>query len=201
MSISPSADELASLAVMTEILSSNPKASELARSLWGFFGFRVRCTLCDDDAEPSTHRVEGVHGPSEISSIGIHITVRRTDRAAEALVHELLHAQLIASGYPTFWIDEEQGSEKWNIAAGITNNADHVVIRPTYLYLGYDPARFLGPSKPLRYEHLRIIARLETAASLLSSPEGYLDVVSAELREQNITFFPLYLAQYIVPTA
>lgn len=201
MSTLPSADELASLAVMTEILSSNPKASQLARSLWERFGFRVRCTLCDDDAEPSTHRIEGVHGPSEISSIGIHIAVRRTDRAAEALVHELLHAQLIASGYPTFWIDEEQESEKWNLDAGITNNADHVVTRPAYLCLGYDPARFLGPSKPLRHEHARIVARLEAAAPLLSSPEGYLDVVSAELRDQDITFFPLDLARYIVPAA
>lgn len=195
--MAPTAEELARLAVMTDLLSSNPAASLLARSLWECFRFQLRCTICEDDSEPSRHRIEGIRGPSDIGTVRIQITIRKTERAAEALVHELLHARLIAVGYPTFWVDEEQGSEKWNLAAGIINNAEHVVIRPVYVSLGYDAARFVGPSKPLRDEHARIVARLETAARSLSSPEGYLGVVSAELRCHDVSFQPLHLARHV----
>lgn len=197
--MSEAAHDVASLAVMTGVLSGNPAAILLARSLSEYFGFQLRCTMCEDDSEPSRHRIEGIRGPSDIGPVRIQIIVRKTERTVEALVHELLHARLIAIGYPTFWIEEEQGSQKWNLAGGIINNAEHVVMKPVFVSLGYDVARFLGPSKPLRDEHARIVTRLERAAASLASPEGYLRVVSAELRQHDVSFSPLHLAQHIAP--
>lgn len=199
--MSPSADQLANLKVVTDLLSSNPAAEVFARSLWECFGYRITCRVFDEDGKPSTHRILGIHASSEVGPITIEISVRPSNRAAEALVHELSHARLLADGYPVFWIDEECGSEKWNLAAGIINNAEHVVMRPLYLSFGFDPARFLGPSKPLRAEHERIVQALEAAETALSTPTGFLRVVSTELRAHHIGFTPLNVLAHIGSSA
>jgi hypothetical protein len=195
--MSPSPDEIANLKVMTDLLSNNPAAASFVRSLWVCFGYRIRCIIRDDDGQPSSHHIVGIHSPHDVGTISIEITVRRTARVAEALVHELLHARLIADGYPVFWIDEEQESEKWNLARGIINNSEHVVMRPLYLSFGFDLDRFLGPSRPLRPEHKRIAEWLEAAEPILSSSRGFLRVVSAELCAQNISFTPLEILRHV----
>src|ERR1700674_2724098 len=83
------------------------------------------------------------------------------------------------------------------LARGIINNAEHVVMRPIYLSLGFDPDRFLGPSKALRPEHKRIVETLEAAGPILSSPPDFLRVVSAELCAHNIAFTPLEILRHI----
>jgi hypothetical protein len=193
----PSEDQVANLDTMLGLLSGCPAAEVLARSLWECFRYRVSCTLCPDDGNPSTHSVCGIRSPADIGPIAIAITVRRSGRATEALVHELLHARLIAGGYPIFWIDEQIESEKWNLAAGIINGAEHVVMRPLYLAFGLHSGRFLGPSKPLRIDHERIVQRLEAAESGMSMPEGFLRIVSTELQAHDIAFTPLDVSAHI----
>jgi hypothetical protein len=196
--MSPSTDQLENLSQMTAILSGNRKASMLARSLWEFFNFELYCSIHDDDGQPNRHRIEGILDPSSIGDVRIVISLRRSARQEEGLVHELLHANLIPLGYPTFWIDEEQGSEKWQLAGGITNNAEHVVMLPIYLSLGCPKHRFLGASRPPTDQERRVIADLVEMSPNLSTPDGYLTHVSAYLQRQNVTFRALHLADAIV---
>ena len=96
-----------------------------------------------------------------------------------------------------FWIDEERGSEKWNLAAGTINNAEHVVMLPRYLSLGLAPARFLGHSKRLAPHHQRIVNALEATKNVLSTPRGFLRVVSGQLLTHGIAFTPIDLSAHV----
>jgi hypothetical protein len=112
-------------------------------------------------------------------------------------LHELLHANLIPSGYPRFWVNE-CSSEKWQLAGGIINLADHIVIEPIYLSFGYSRKRFLGPSRPLSNREKRVAADLQEIAAKLVTPAGYLTHVSAYLQSYDIKYEALYLADIIV---
>ena len=95
------------------------------------------------------------------------MTIRNTDRAAEALVHELLHARLIALGYPTFWIDAGRGIREVESSAGIINNAEHIPMLPdvriTWVSM---PIVFLGPPSCYATNTAPIVDRLEAATDL-----------------------------------
>lgn len=197
--VSPTADQLANLSRMTSLLS-NRKGQILAHSLWKFFNFQLYCTIRDNDGEPSTHRIEL---PDEVGGtageqLRIMISLCRSERQEEALVHELLHANLIPLGYPKFRIWEAPDSEKWPLAEGITNLADHLVMLPIYLSFGYAEERFLGPCRPLSDREKHVAVDLERVASELSTPAGYLAEVSAYLRSRGINFEVVHLAGTIV---
>ena len=200
--MTPSADQSAHLQRMETILSPTWKALLLARSLWEFFEFRLACTVHEDDGVPSTTEIQGIHSPTDIGDVGIVITVRRTERTAEALVHELLHANMIASPYPIFHLDEPIGSPKWFLGRGIINEADHVVIRPIFTSFGYDASRFMGrPPQPLSEEDQRLTARIHAAAAELATPEGYAAFLATEFCRHEIVFEPLYLGRRIAQRA
>jgi hypothetical protein len=197
--MSPTKNQLRNLCEMTAILSGNRKATILAHSLWEFFNYQLYCTIRDDDGEPSRHRLDLVEiGESKaVGDVRVLISLRRTERKEEALVHELLHANLIPLGYPNFRIRETE-SEKWILAKGITNNADHVAMLPTYLLFGYSKDRFLGPSKSLNDREKRVITDLERMAADLWTPDGYLACVSTYLARHNINFEAIHLADTII---
>jgi hypothetical protein len=181
---------------MAEILSANWKASLLAHSLWEFYNHQLYCTVRADDGEPNRHRIDGITGPETIDTIRVCISIRDNDRQEEGLVHELLHANLIPLGYPRFWI-EEHASEKWRLAEGITNLADHVVMLPVYASLGYSSERFLGPSRSLSERERRVDADLKEMGERLRTPQGYSECVSQYLKRNAIRLTPLYLAGVI----
>jgi hypothetical protein len=174
----------------------NWKASLRAHSLWEFYNYQLCCTVRADDGEPNRHRIDGIRGPDTIDTIRVCISIRDNDRREEGLVHELLHANLIPLGYPRFWIDKH-ASEKWRLAKGITNLADHVAMLPIYVSLGYSAERFLGPSRPLNERERRVDADLKEMGESLKTPQGYLDCVSQYLARNEIRFTPLYLANVI----
>jgi hypothetical protein len=113
-------------------------------------------------------------------------------------VHELLHANLIPLGYPRFWIDEERRSDEWILAGGITNLADHVVMRPIFLSLGYAGDRFLGSRRSLNDQEQRVDSDLREMGEQLRTPQGYSDCVSRYLECNNIRFAPLHLTTQII---
>jgi hypothetical protein len=165
-------------------------------SVWEFFEGRVECVIVPDDGKASRHRVIGIGDtPQEIGKVGVRITVRQSDRMEEAFVHELLHANLIRIGYPTFWIHEFDDSEEWRIGGGITNNADHVAMRPTYVSLGYAPDRFSGICQLTELER-RVIEELETFD--LSTPDKYLTKISSFLRKWNVRHEAINLREVIL---
>jgi hypothetical protein len=184
------------LARMEGLVKRNSRAVTLVHSIWEFFEGRVECAIVTDDGEPSRHRVIGIGDtPKKIGDVGVAITVRQSDRMEEAFVHELLHANLIRSGYPTFWIDEFDDSEEWRIGGGITNNADHVAMRPTYLSLGYASGRFSGISELSKLES-RVIEELDTFD--LSTPGKYLTKVSSFLLKWNVRHEAINLREVIL---
>ena len=182
---------------MTEILSDNWKASVLAHSLWQFFNHQLYCAIYSDDGEPNRHRIDGIRGPNAIETIRVCISIRDNNRRKEGLVHELLHANLIPLGYPRFWI-EKHTLEKWRLAKGTINLADHIVMLPIYASLGYSSERFLGPSRPLNEQERCVDADLKEMRDRLKTPQGYLDCISDYLAQNEIQFTPLYLANAII---
>jgi hypothetical protein len=72
------------------------------------------------------------------------------------------------SAYPRFFFD---GSGDGELAFGITNDADHVVMRPLFTDLGYSLDRFTGESNLSDFEQ-QIIAEIEALPNL-REPEGY----------------------------
>jgi hypothetical protein len=193
----PSAHQEKNLTSMAEILSGNWKAKILAQSLWEFFRYQIYCTIRDDDGKPNRYRIDGIHSPEKIDDIRIAISLRRNERLEEALVHELLHLNLIPMGYPRFWIDEERGSDKCVLAGGMINLADHEVMQPTYLSLGYSEDRFLGKSRTLTKREGTLKADFSRMPDELRSPLGYLTRMSACLESQAIKFRPLHIANAI----
>lgn len=165
----------------------------LAESLWEFYNYQLYCTVWPDDGEPNRHRVDGIKDPQRIDTIRVFISVRDNDRRAEGLVHELLHANLIPLGYPRFWL-----KEKSRLAAGIINLADHIVMRPIFIALGYCAGRFLGATRSLTEQEKRVAADLQKMAADLATPESYLTHVSAYLKGQGIKFEPLHLAETVL---
>ena len=178
---------------MGEILSSNWKARLLAYALWEFYNYQLYCTVRGDDVQPNRHRIDGIISPTTFDTIRICISIRNNDRREEGLVHELLHANLIPLGYPRFWLKEKSG-----LAAGIMNQADHIVIRPIYLSLGYSADRFLGRSRRLNARERQVDADVKQMGDHLRTPQGYLDRVSKYLQENEIPFTPLYLSDAVV---
>jgi hypothetical protein len=160
----------------------------LARSLWEFFHFRLYCYIHANDGQPSTHHIDL---PDQGERLRIEISVRQSHRQEEALVHELLHANLIPLGYPTFriWASSDR---KWRLAGGIINLADHIVMLPIFLSFGYSESKFLGPGTPESHEERRISAKIDALAHNLSTPQGYLSEISTCLRRENIKFKAVY---------
>lgn len=182
---------------MTGMLSANWKASLLAHSLWEFYNHQLYCTIRADDGEPNRHCIDGIRSPETIDTIRVRIAIRDDGRREEGLVHELLHANLIPLGYPRFWF-KECTSEKWRLAGGIINLADHLVMQPIYLSFGYSIERFGGPSRPLSGREKRVADDLEGIEASLLTPHGYLTHISAYLRSHDLQFEPLFLAGKVV---
>lgn len=188
---------------MTEILGTNGKACLLAHSLWQFFDFRLSCRVQEDDGDASRYGIEieeflNSKNPGDLQP---YVSIRRTERLEEALVHELLHINLILLGYSRFRIWEEPGSSKWNLAGGITNGADHLVMFPIYLLFGYREDRFLGPNRPPTPLERRVSADLAAMKTQLSTPEGYSAEVFQYLRSHSINCGPVSIADLILQRA
>jgi len=169
----------------------------LAQSLWEFYNYQLYCTIRADDGAPNRHRIDGLTGSATIGRIRVFISIRRNERQEEGLLHELLHANLIPLGYPRFWVNE-RSPDKSQLAGGIVNVADHIVIEPIYLSLGYSRERFLSPSRALSDREERVATDLKEIAANLLTPTGYLTHVSAYLRSYDIKFEPLYVADTVV---
>jgi hypothetical protein len=114
--------------------------------------------------------------------VRVFLSIRRNARQEPGLVHELLHANLIRLGYPKFRIWEDPQSDKWPLAEGITNNAEHVAMRPTFLSLGYSDDEFLGPSRTLTNSEKQVVDELESLAVELGTPGA----ISPKYRNSSI---------------
>lgn len=105
---------------------------------------RLYFSLVPDDGKPSTISIIGLDEEGR-GDVSISICVRRTERQAEALVHELLHLQIEREGFPKYWI---QGDDYMFERAGwIINYAEHFPMKPLFLRLGYSERKFLGKSE------------------------------------------------------
>jgi hypothetical protein len=121
--------------------------------------------------------------------------IRDSPRREEALVHELLHLNLIVLGYPKFRIYRK---DKWNLAGGIINKADHPVMLPTFTSFGYSEERFLGPSRRSRTAlEQRVHEDLEQLKSELFSPERYGRAISGYLSNHSIEHDVVWIAKTI----
>lgn len=175
---------------MLDVLSGNIEAANLAFDLWSYFSFRIYFSLRRDDGKPGRIRRFGVEATG-CRDFGVCISVPQTERQEEALVHELLHVNLLREGYPMIWVDEcDEGM--WALAGGIINNAEHVPMMPTYLNLGYAEGRFLGPEKQPTENEKSVFDDINDMSPLLLSPASYLDALSAYLRQHQIPFRPIF---------
>jgi len=185
---------------MTKIITRSPDARALARRLWKFFEFQLQCRLPNiDKDEPSTSHIKiepflQTHRPGDLAP---EVVIRDSPRREEALIHELLHLNLILLGYPKFYIHAKD-DEQWDLAGGILNKADHPVMLPTFKSFGYSEQLFLGPSRrPLTVREQRVNEDLEQLKSELVSPEGYCRGISAYLSNHSIKHDVVWIAKII----
>lgn len=111
-----------------------------------------------------------------------------SDRVEEALVHELLHLEIVRLGYPRIWWDAGHAT---GIAKAIVNCADHVVMLPKFLALGYSVDRFLTPGEltEIDKQYLQEIDVLPN----MHTPEGYTASVAAHLKQKGFCFRLLHV--------
>jgi len=171
---------------MLTIVAGNAKATALVKELWEDFAGQMKCEIIDDDGKPSVIRYNNrISNGLDVSEI--HLILRRNNRLEEALIHELLHADLYRRGYPKFFL-AAQDEYLWQEGADILNLAEHVVMLPTFVSLGYAAERFVGPSKPMNEEGQQVEADLRAMEDRLSTQEGYSDCLSECLRKRGIKF-------------
>lgn len=185
---------------MTKIITRSSAARALAKRLWEFFEYKLACRLpAIDTKEPSSFSIKiepflQTHRPGDLAP---EVIVRDSPRREEALVHELLHLNLIVLGYPKFWI-YPKNRRQWNLAGGIQNGAEHLVMLPTFTSFGYSQERFLGPSQPLTPLERRVhedLKQLET--DLCGTQERYGRAVSDYLRLHSIEHDAVWIAKTI----
>lgn len=171
---------------MLTIVAGNAKAAAFVKALWEDFSERVKCEIIDDDGKPSVIRFNNrIANGLDVSEI--HLILRRNNRLEAALIHELLHADLYRRGYPKFFLPT-QDEYLWQNGADILNLADHVVMLPAFVSLGYAEERFVGPSKPMNEEGQQVEADLVAMEDRLSTHEGYTACLSEYLRKRGIKF-------------
>ena len=188
----PSEHQRTNLKRMMDILSQNAKAVALAEALWTFFHYRLLCGISGSAGESQIDynfppEYAPVVNPGEMTP---SIRLARSDRQAEALVHELLHLELLRIGYPKFWFDRGD-SAKRGLARGIQNSADHEVMLPIFIGLGYAGDRFLTP-RVSTADDSRILGEIKTLADL-QDPKGYASSVSTYLHRQGFNFRLVYV--------
>jgi len=186
--MSPLSNELENISRMEAILNGNWRAQLLANSLWDFYRHRIYCTLQDANADSGRIRMLGVMGPTQISKLGFSISIPDDDRKADALVHELLHANLIPLGYPRFWLNHDGESQQFCRGGGIINLADHKAMLPVFLALGYSEARFLRESRKLNEFEEQVNTYFERVKESLQQPNAYRQHVENCFSEHGISF-------------
>jgi hypothetical protein len=176
---------------MKDVVAGNPGALALAESLWRFFGYRL---LCSQPREDTVSRIRygikdyvPVVKPSEITP---SILLAKSARMEEALVHELLHLELLRLGYPRFFFDWI-GAKRDGLARGIQNCADHVVMLPLFVRLGYATDRFQTPGEITETDAQRV-NEIQALVGL-QAPDGYASSVSAYLRKHGFSFRLCYV--------
>jgi hypothetical protein len=182
---------------MTDILQSNSNAVELVRRLWTFFGFQLICRLPQiDKNEPSYWHIEieqflESHKTSDLAPT---VVVRDSARREEALVHELLHLELIRLRYPRFrvWANDDQ---QWKLAGGIFNYADHLIMLPMFISLGYGRDKFLGRSATPTALENRVHSELDKMEKDLRTSKGYAMAVSKCLESHSIRHEVVWIAE------
>ena len=184
---------------MTEIITHSSEARTLVQSLWKFFEFRLECQLPKIDKEdPSSWHIEIERflQTRKAGDLAPRVVIRDSPRREEALVHELLHLNLIALGYPRFRIYAKNGRQ-WNLAGGIVNNADHPVMLPTFKSFGYLEDRFVGDARPATAREKRVQEDLEEFKADLCNPEGYGRLISDYLQSHSIQHETIWIAKMI----
>jgi len=195
----PSKFQQDQLARMKEIITDSSEARTLAQSLWEFFEFRLVCRLPNiEKKRPSSCHIEIERflQTRKAGDLTPQVVIRDSPRRQEALVHELLHLNLIALGYPRFRINAKDDPQ-WNLAGGIVNKADHPVILPTFKSFGYSEDRFLGNSRPATPLEKQVQEDLEQFKSDLCTPEGYGRVISDYLQSHSIEHETIWIAKMI----
>jgi len=174
------------------VVEPNRNAVSLVQSLWEYFDGALECQFPQiDPTLPSSCRVEidAFLETKKLRALAPKIVVRNTDRKEEALVHELLHLNLIRLGFPRFRIfHDDEESEKRNLADGIINLADHFVMGPTFGSLGYREDRFMGRTHNLTEREERTLEAVTKVGNRLAAPGRYTIEISQLLRLGKIAF-------------
>jgi hypothetical protein len=187
------------LSSMMEIIKSSSKARVLARSLWHFFERRLTCRRPDIDLDhPNGCHIEidqflNSRRPGDLRP---EVVVRRNARQEVGLVHELLHLNLSPLGFPNFrlWAEDD---EAWRLAGGLINNADHTVMLPIFVSLGYAESEFLGPSGPHTRREIDLFEDVEKLGPSLFTPREYADALSGYLSSRSIKHEVIWIADLV----
>jgi hypothetical protein len=188
------------LSSMMDIIKKSSKARVLARSLWHFFEHRLTCRRPNIDLNHANGchiEIEQFVNSRRPGDLRPEVVIRQNARQEVGLVHELLPLNLIPLGFPTFrlWAEDD---EAWQLAGGLINNADHIIMLPIFATLGYAESEFLGPSGPHTTRELRLFEEIEKLRPSLLTPRGYASALSGYLSSRSIKHQVIWIADLIV---
>jgi len=161
---------------------------ELLKYLWKFFGQNIYCSSPmppkHETNDPSRFRIKlDPFLESKIpADLEPEIRLKKTHRTEEALVHELLHFDMLASGYPVYYFNEQIG-----FANSVMNICDHQVMIVKFESLGYDKNLFEGIGPKLKESQKVIVSEIK-ALEIRNNPADYTKKTSKYLRDKSIPF-------------
>ena len=171
------------LDAMQDLLGAQKEAQDLLTDVWKAFGPILFSSSPEIETSRYAFRVQllsdGKIGNS-IPSVGIKTG---TGREVEALVHELLHINLIQLGFPRLCSNTVDG-DAYGVAKVIINIADHRLILPKFLQMGFAEESFLTPLPHVEPFAAHVAAFDEGA--LYDTHQLYYNRVSKHLAAQGI---------------
>ncbi len=171
------------LDAMRDLLGPRKEAQDLLTNVWEAFGPILFSSSPEIETSRYALRVQllsdGKIGNS-IPSVGIKTG---TGREVEALVHELLHINLIQLGFPRLCSNTVDG-DAYGVAKVIINIADHRLILPKFLQMGFAEELFLTPLPHVEAFAAHVAAFDEGA--LYDTHQLYYDRVSKYLTAKGI---------------
>lgn len=164
------------------VLRHSAAARELAERLWNFLDGKLSYIPNDDQPFNRCH-FEGLD-VNPVVEIKVTLSIRQDDRREEGLVHELLHANLLRLGFPKFRIYERR--DDCELGAEMVNHAEHLVMKDTYLKLGYDDSKFLGIGREPNQEEALAFSELDAIKGELCKAEKYKQLLPRFLKRYSI---------------
>lgn len=171
------------LEFMKSVLKASPKAMELLGEVWnsyGGIGFDASHNI-----QVSSYAIglkcNGDFLYANPPFIGLSL---ESNRKPEALTHELLHLKLGIIGYPKLCQNYPFSDDNLRLSNDIVNIAEHRLIKPLFLKMGFSEELFLSPQEINDDWKARI--QYFEEGQIYDSPKAFQDKVTILFEKESL---------------